>query len=144
MNDNRNNLGPLTPHTKPRKSAKNVLAGLVAAAGIAGGTAVFVAGGSADAQVVPRMAGMPPAKKLATTQPTTAKVIAMEAGIAGGMPARVIKPTTEPTTEPTTNPATTTTQPEKPEIKAKRTRTDGIPAAEFLIIKEAPTTQPDR
>lgn len=143
MTDKQNNLGPLTPHSAPRKSAKNVLAGLVAAAGIAGGTAMFVASGSASAQVArPRMGGMPPMRKIQTTQPATQPVQAVEAKIAGGMPAVRVAPTTkpadaDPATKPATMPATAPA-----EIKIAPKVLAGLVAADQIEVKPAPTTEP--
>jgi hypothetical protein len=130
-------LGPLQPHKKPRKKAKAVLAGLVAAAGIAGGAAVFVANGSAGAQSRPMPAGLPPVQTI-TTQPANVKVIAKTERLPGRLIATTLHSETQPTSAPSTQPAT------QPTIKAKPLIIRGEMKAESLIIQEGSTTQPSK
>lgn len=75
-----NVLGPLQPYKKPRRAAKVVLSGLLAAAGIAGGAAM-VGNGISCAGAATKPAGLE-AKDKAT---------------AGGITAMAIEPTTQPT-----------------------------------------------
>lgn len=81
-------LGPPQPHKKPRKAAKAVLAGLVAAAGVAAGTAIVATNGCCAGE---------PVNRSITTQPATTKVSAKRQVLPGDMMAPVsLKSETRP------------------------------------------------
>ena len=86
-------LGPLQPHKKPRKTAKVVLAGLVAAAGVAAGTAIVATNVGCHGVPVRNVTTQP----AQTTQPGTTRVSAEPQLLLGDMAAPVsLKAVTQP------------------------------------------------
>jgi hypothetical protein len=91
------NLGPLQPHKKTCKAAKVVLASLVAAAGVAAGTAIMATNGCYAG-----LAGLPPCQNITTkpattTQPAKTTVSAKRQVLPGDMAAPAsLKSETQP------------------------------------------------
>lgn len=79
-------LGPLQPHTKPRKAAKVVLSGLLAAAGITGGAGMIAGNFSC-------LAGVPVDQSLAANR---AKAESTTKPFPGNLPRSELRTSTQP------------------------------------------------
>ena len=125
-----NDLGPLEPHKKPRKKAKIVLAGIVAAAGIAGGTAYL-------ASKTCVVAGALKPATISTTKPGSTTVRAEPKLFPGTTAPSVLKTDTQPAR--TTQPAAMESA--KPDISSERRKLAGDISVERFQIQD-PSTKP--